>query len=182
MSEFVSRNNTLDINLIHAIEDDDDEDNENLKEVLTRRDVDVNALGKNTWNNMPTTAIIMATNTKNYDKVRLLLETGRVRNINEADGMGRSPLYVASANGNHEIAKILLEYGADAMLPPIKYPDWSGLQSKTPLDVAKNNKMRELLKKSTESSVKYRKSTGSGVKLRKSRKNKSRKHNSNKLI
>ena len=177
MSEFVLSQKTLDTSLIRAIED---EDNEYLKEVLTRRDVDVNALGKNTWNNMPTTAIIMATNTKNYDKVRLLLETGRVRNINEADGMGRSPLYVASANGNYDIAKILLEHGADARLPPMKYPDWSGLQSKTPLDVAKDNKMRKLLKNSTESSVKLRKTTGSGVKLRKSRKIKSRKNNSNK--
>jgi ankyrin repeat protein len=180
MSEFVLRNKTLDISLIRAIEDDDDEDNEYLKEVLTRRDIDVNALGKNTWNNMPTTAIIMATNTKNHDKVRLLLETGRVRNINEADGMGRSPLFVASENGNYEIAKILLEHGADATLPPKKYPDWSGIQSKTPLDVAKNNKMRELLKKSSGSGVKLRKSTGSGVKIRKSRKIKSRKNNSKK--
>jgi ankyrin repeat protein len=177
MSEFVLRNNTMDISLIRAIED---EDNEYLKEVLTRRDIDVNALGKNTWNNMPTTAIIMATNTKNYDKVKLLLETGQVRNINESDGMGRSPLYIASKNGNYEIAKILLEHGADASLPPMKYPDWSGLQSKTPLDVAKNNKMRELLKKSAEPSVKLIKATGSGVKLRKSRKIKSRKNNSNK--
>lgn len=180
MSEFVLSQNTLDISLIRAIEDDADDDNENLKEVLTRRDIDVNALGKNTWNNMPTTAIIMATNTKNYDKVKLLLETGRVRNINMADGMGRSPLYIASNNGYYEIAKILLEHGADARLPPMKYPDWSGLQSKTPLDVAKNKKMRELLKKSTESSVKLRKTTGSGVKLRKSRKIKSRKNNSKK--
>lgn len=179
MSEFVLRNNTMNINLIRAIENDDDENNEILKEVLTRRDIDDNALGKNTWNTMPTTAIIMATNTKNYDKVRLLLETGRVRNINDADGMGRSPLYIASENGNYEIAKILLEHGADASLPPMKYPDWSGLQSKTPLDVAKNNKIRELLKKSTESIVKIKKSTGSGVKLKKSRKRKSRKNNFN---
>ncbi len=179
MSEFVLRNNTMDINLIRAIEDNDDENNENLKEVLTRRDIDVNSWGKNTWNNVPTTAIIMATNTNNYDKVKLLLETGRVRNINESDGMGRSSLYIASKNGNYEIAKILLEHGADASLPPIKYPDWSGLQSKTPLDVAKNNKIRELLKKSTESIVKIKKSTGSGVKLKKSRKRKSRKNNFN---
>ena len=76
MSEFVLSQKTLDISLIRAIEDDDDDDNENLKEVLTRRDIDVNALGKNTWNNMPTTAIIMATNTKNYDKVTIFFNFG----------------------------------------------------------------------------------------------------------
>jgi ankyrin repeat protein len=173
MSEFELRKKTLNISLIRAIED---EDNEYLKEVLTRKDVDVNALGKNTWNNVLTTAIIMATNTDNYDKVRLLLETGQVTNINEADGMGRSPLYVASENGNYEIAKLLLKYGADASLPPKKYPEWSGLKSKTPFDVAKNNKMRELLRNATGSGVKIRKPA---IKI-KSRKTNTRKNNSKK--
>jgi ABC-type polysaccharide/polyol phosphate transport system ATPase subunit len=61
MSEFLLRTNTLNISLIRAIEDEDDDDNEYLIEVLARKDVDVNALGANTWNTMPTTAIIMAT-------------------------------------------------------------------------------------------------------------------------
>ena len=145
MSEFLLRPYTLNISLIQAIEDDDDKDDEYLKEVLASG-VDLNALGANTWNTMPTTAIIMATNTRNYNKVRLLLETGRVKNINQADGFGRSPLFVASANGYYEIAKILLEYGADPKLPPKKYSDGYGV---TPLDVAKNDKMRELLKNSS---------------------------------
>jgi ankyrin repeat protein len=148
MSAFLLRPYTLDKNLINAIEDDDDKDDEYLKEVLASG-VDLNALGANNWNTMPTTAIIMATNTRNYNKVRLLLETGRVRNINQADGFGRSPLFIASANGYYEIAKILLEYGADPKLPPIKYLDGYGVKSKTPLDVAKNDKMRELLKNSS---------------------------------
>ena len=116
MSAFLLRPYTLDKNLINAIEDDDDKDDEYLKEVL-ERPLNLNALGANTWNTMPTTAINMATNTENYNKVKLLLETGRVRNINQADGFGRSPLFVASENGCYEIAKILLEYGAD----PKKY-------------------------------------------------------------
>ena len=103
-------------------------------------------LWEKTWANLPTTAIIMATNTENYNKVKLLLETGRVRNINQADGFGRSPLFVASENGCYEIAKILLEYGADPKLPPKKYSDGYGA---TPLDVAKNHKMRELLRSSS---------------------------------
>ena len=135
MSEFLLRPYTLDISLIRAIEDDDDKDGEYLKEVLASG-VDLNALGKNTWANMPTTAIIMATNTKNVIKVRLLLETGRIKNINQADGFGRSPLFVASANGYYEIAEILLEYGADPKLPPIKYVEGYGLKSKTPLDLS----------------------------------------------
>ena len=145
MSAFLLRPYTLNISLIHAIEDDDDKDDEYLKEVLASG-VDLNALGKNTWANMPTTAIIMATNTENANKVRLLLETGRVKNINQADGFGRSPLFVASENGCYEIAKILLEYGADPKLPPKKYSDGYGA---TPLDVAKNDKMRELLRSSS---------------------------------
>jgi ankyrin repeat protein len=122
MSEFLLRPNTLNISLIRAIEDDDDKDNKYLKEVLARKDVDVNALGANTWNTLLTTAIIMATNTNNVDKVRLLLETGRVTNINKTDGFGRSPIYVASENGNYEIVKLLLENGADPKLLPKKYP------------------------------------------------------------
>jgi ankyrin repeat protein len=154
MSEFLLRTNTLNISLIRAIEDEDDDDNEYLIEVLARKDVDVNALGANTWNTMPTTAIIMATNTNNVDKVRLLLETGRVKNINKADGMGRSPIFVASDNGNYEIVKLLLENGAD---PKKKYPEWSGLQSKTPLDVAKTDKMRYLLRNPTGLGLKIKK-------------------------
>ena len=64
MSGFVLRPYTLDKNLINAIEDDDDKDDEYLKEVL-ERPLNLNALGANTWNTMPTTAIIMATNTDN---------------------------------------------------------------------------------------------------------------------
>jgi ankyrin repeat protein len=165
MSAFVLRPYTLNISLIRAIEDDDDKDDEYLKEVLASG-VDLNALGKNTWANMPTTAIIMATNTENTNKVRLLLETGRVKNINQADGFGRSPLFVASANGYYEIAKILLEYGADPKLPPKKYSDGYGI---TPLDVAKTDKMRELL----------RSSSGLGLKkIKKLRKTNKRKKNS----
>jgi len=165
MSAFVLRPYTLNISLIRAIEDDDDKDDEYLKEVLASG-VDLNALGKNTWANMPTTAIIMATNTENTNKVRLLLETGRVKNINQADGFGRSPLFVASENGNYEIAKILLEYGADPKLPPKKYSDGYGV---TPLDVAKTDKMRELL----------RSSSGLGLKkIKKLRKTNKRKKNS----
>ena len=167
MSAFVLRPYTLNISLIRAIEDDDDKDDEYLKEVLASG-VDLNALGKNTWANMPTTAIIMATNTENTNKVRLLLETGRVKNINQADGFGRSPLFVASANGYYEIAKILLEYGADPKLPPKKYSDGYGV---TPLDVAKNDKMRELLKNSS----------GLGL-IKKLRKTNKRKKNSNQKI
>ena len=100
MSEFLLRPYTLNKNLIQAIEDNDDNDDEYLKEML-ERPLNLNALGANTWNTMPTTAIIMATNTRNYNKVKLLLETGRVRNINQADGFGRSPLFVASENGNY---------------------------------------------------------------------------------
>jgi len=122
MSEFLLRPNTLNISLIRAIEDDDDKDNKYLIKVLARKDVDVNALGANTWNTLLTTAIIMATNTNNVDKVRLLLETGRVTNINKTDGFGRSPIYVASENGNYEIVKLLLENGADPKLLPKKYP------------------------------------------------------------
>ena len=166
MSEFLLRPYTLNKNLIQAIEDVDDKDDEYLKEVL-ERPLNLNALGANTWNTMPTTAIIMATNTENANKVRLLLETGRVRNINQADGFGRSPLFVASENGCYEIAKILLEYGADPKLPPKKYSD--GVESKTPLDVAKNDKMRELL----------RNSSGLGLKkIKKLRKTNKRKKNS----
>ena len=171
MSAFLLRPYTLNISLIRAIEDDDDKNDKYLKEVLASG-VDLNALGKNTWANMPTTAIIMATNTENANKVRLLLETGRVKNINQADGFGRSPLFVASENGCYEIAKILLEYGADPKLPPKKYSD--GVESKTPLDVAKNDKMRELL----------RNSSGLGLKkirkLRKTNKIKLRKTNKRK--
>lgn len=174
MSEFLLRTNTLNISLIRAIEDEDDKDNEYLIEVLARKDVDVNALGANTWNTMLTTAIIMATNTDNVDKVRLLLETGRVTNINKADGFGRSPIFVASENGNYEIAKLLLENGADPNLPPKKYPEWSGLQSKTPLDVANTDKMRELLRNSTGLGLKIKKPA---IK-RKSRKTNTRKKNS----
>jgi ankyrin repeat protein len=173
MSEFLLRPYTLNISLIRAIEDDDDKDDEYLKEVLSSG-VDLNALGKNTWANMPTTAIIMATNTENTNKVRLLLETGRVKNINQADGFGRSPLFVASENGNYEIAKILLEYGADPKLPPIKYLDGYGVKSKTPLDVAKNDKMRELLRNSTGLGLKKIK------KLRKTNKRKLRTTNKRK--
>lgn len=168
MSAFLLRPYTLDKNLINAIEDDDDKDDEYLKEVL-ERPLNLNALGANTWNTMPTTAIIMATNTENYNKVKLLLETGRVRNINQADGFGRSPLFVASENGCYEIAKILLEYGADPKLPPKKYSD--GVESKTPLDVAKNHEMRELL----------RSSSGLGLnKIKKPRKTNKRKTNKRK--
>ena len=171
MSAFVLRPYTLDKNLINAIEDDDDKDDEYLKEVL-ERPLNLNALGANTWNTMPTTAIIMATNTENYNKVKLLLETGRVKNINQADGFGRSPLFVASENGCYEIAKILLEYGADPKLPPKKYSD--GVESKTPLDVAKNDKMRELLRNSSGLGLKKIK------KLRKTNKRKLRKTNKRK--
>ena len=117
-----------------------------LKKILDTN-VDVNELGSASWNTMLTTAIIMATNTKSLSKVKLLLETERVTNINTSDGFGRSPLYIASKNGYYEIAKLLLKYGADANLPPIVYPEWFGIKTKTPLDVAKNNKMRELLQK-----------------------------------
>lgn len=164
MSEFLLRPYTLNISLIQAIEDDDDE---YLKEVL-ERPLNLNALGANTWNTMPTTAIIMATNTNNANKVRLLLETGRVKNINQADGFGRSPLFVASANGYYEIAKILLEYGADPKLPPKKYSDGYGV---TPLDVAKTDEMRELLRSSSGLGLKKIK------KLRKTNKRKLRKTN-----
>jgi hypothetical protein len=136
--------------------------------------VDLNALGKNTWANMPTTAIIMATNTENANKVRLLLETGRVKNINQADGFGRSPLFVASENGCYEIAKILLEYGADPKLPPKKYSDGYGA---TPLDVAKNHKMRELLRSSSGLGLKKIKKPRKTIK-KKLRKTNKRKKNS----
>lgn len=175
MSEFLLRPYTLNISLIQAIEDDDDKDDEYLKEVL-ERPLNLNALGANTWNTMPTTAIIMATNTDNANKVRLLLETGRVRNINQADGFGRSPLFVASENGNYEIAKILLEYGADPNLPPKKYLDGYGVESKTPLDVAKTDKMRELLRSSSGLGLKNIK------KLRKTNKRKLRKTNKKKIL
>lgn len=169
MSGFVLRPYTLDKNLINAIEDDDDKDDEYLKEVL-ERPLNLNALGANTWNTMPTTAIIMATNTENANKVRLLLETGRVKNINQADGFGRSPLFVASENGCYEIAKILLEYGADPNLPPKKYSD--GVESKTPLDVAKNEKMRELLRNSSGLGLKKIKKLRKTIKRKKSSKRK----------
>ena len=168
MSGFVLRPYTLDKNLINAIEDDDDKDDEYLKEVLASG-IDLNALGKNTWANMPTTAIIMATNTENANKVRLLLETGRVKNINQADGFGRSPLFVASENGNYEIAKILIEYGADPKLPPKKYSDGYGV---TPLDVAKNEKMRELLRNSSGLGLKKIKKLRKTIKRKKSSKRK----------
>lgn len=168
MSAFLLRPYTLNISLIHAIEDDDDKDDEYLKEVLASG-VDLNALGKNTWANMPTTAIIMATNTENTNKVRLLLETGRVKNINQADGFGRSPLFVASENGCYEIAKILLEYGADPKLPPKKYSDGYGV---TPLDVAKNDKMRELLRNSSGLGLKKIKKLRKTIKRKKSSKRK----------
>ena len=173
MSAFLLRPYTLNISLIHAIEDDDDKDDEYLKEVLASG-VDLNALGKNTWANMPTTAIIMATNTENANKVRLLLETGRVKNINQADGFGRSPLFVASENGCYEIAKILLEYGADPKLPPKKYSDGYGA---TPLDVAKNDKMRELLRSSSGLGLKKIKKPRKTIK-KKLRKTNKRKKNS----
>ena len=118
---------------------------------------------------MPTTAIIMATNTENANKVRLLLETGRVKNINQADGFGRSPLFVASENGCYEIAKILLEYGADPKLPPKKYSDGYGV---TPLDVAKNDKMRELLRNSSGLGLKKIKKLRKTIKRKKSSKQK----------
>jgi ankyrin repeat protein len=168
MSAFLLRPYTLNISLIHAIEDDDDKDDEYLKEVLASG-IDLNALGKNTWANMPTTAIIMATNTENTNKVRLLLETGRVKNINQADGFGRSPLFVASENGNYEIAKILIEYGADPKLPPKKYSDGYGV---TPLDVAKNDKMRELLRNSSGLGLKKIKKLRKTIKRKKSSKRK----------
>jgi ankyrin repeat protein len=173
MSAFLLRPYTLDKNLINAIEDDDDKDDEYLKEVL-ERPLNLNALGANTWNTMPTTAIIMATNTENYNKVKLLLETGRVRNINQADGFGRSPLFVASENGCYEIAKILLEYGADPKLPPKKYSDGYGA---TPLDVAKNHKMRELLRSSSGLGLKKIKKPRKTIK-KKLRKTNKRKKNS----
>jgi len=143
MSAFVLNPYKLNQNLINAIEDDDDKGDTYLKEVLDKKPpLDLNALGTNSWNTMPTTAIIMATNTGNVNKVRLLLETGRVKNINTADGFGRSPILVASNNEYYQIAKILLNYGAD---PTTRY----GVMSKTPLDVAKTDKMRELLRKSS---------------------------------
>lgn len=174
MSEFLLRPYTLNKNLIQAIEDNDDNDDEYLKKML-ERPLNLNALGANTWNTMPTTAIIMATNTENYNKVKLLLETGRVKNINQADGFGRSPLFVASENGCYEIAKILLEYGADPKLPPKKYSD--GVESKTPLDVAKNDKMRELLRNSSGLGLKKIKKPRKTIK-KKLRKTNKRKKNS----
>ena len=173
MSAFLLRPYTLDKNLINAIEDDDDKDDEYLKEVL-ERPLNLNALGANTWANMPTTAIIMATNTENANKVRLLLETGRVKNINQADGFGRSPLFVASENGNYEIAKKLLEYGADPKLPPKKYSDGYGV---TPLDVAKTDEMRELLRSSSGLGLKKIKKPRKTIK-KKLRKTNKRKKNS----
>ena len=158
MSEFVLRPYTLDKTLITAIEDDDDNNDEYLKKVLANKNVDVNALGANTWNTLNTTAIIMATNTNNVNKVRILLETGRVTNINQADGFGRSPIFVASANGYYEIAKILLKYGADPNLPPKKYLEGYGVKSKTAFDVANDDKMREILRNSTGFGLKPKRS------------------------
>jgi ankyrin repeat protein len=141
---------------------------------VLERPLNLNALGANTWNTMPTTAIIMATNTENANKVRLLLETGRVKNINQADGFGRSPLFVASENGCYEIAKILLKYGADPKLPPKKYSDGYGA---TPLDVAKNHEMRELLRSSSGLGLKKIKKPRKTIK-KKLRKTNKRKKNS----
>ena len=161
MSAFVLNPYILNQNLINAIEDDDDKEDAYLKEVLETPHLDLNALGQNTWSTLPTTAIIMATNTGNFNKVKLLLETGRVKNINTADGFGRSPIFVASANEYYEIAEILLKYGADPKLPGY------GVMSKTPLDVAKTDRMRELLRK-----------TGGLKKIKKLRKTNKRKKNS----
>lgn len=166
MSTFVLRPYTLDKNLINAIENDDDKDDEYLKKVLASG-VDLNVLGANNWNTMPTTAIIMATNTNNANKVRLLLETGQVKNINQADGFGRSPLFVASANGYYEIAKILLGYGAD---PKKKYSN--GVESKTPLNVANTDEMRELLRNSSGLGLKKIKKPRKTIKRKKSSKRK----------
>ena len=112
----------------------------------------------------------------------------QVKNINKADGFGRSPLFVASENGCYEIAKILLKYGADPKLPPKKYSDGYGA---TPLDVAKNDKMRELLRSSSGlglKKIKKLKKTNkrklrktNKIKLRKTNKRKLRKTNKRKL-
>jgi len=127
----------MDENLINAIQDEDDDGDKFLKAVLDSG-VDVNALGKNSWDSESTTAINMAINTGNINKVRLILETGRVNNINLADGYGRTPLFLAARGSNSEIVQLLLLHGADVHVKPFS-------QTPTPLDVAATDEIRELL-------------------------------------
>ncbi|KAF0981151.1 hypothetical protein FDP41_012939 [Naegleria fowleri] len=57
------------------------------------------------------TPLILATNSKQYDVMKLLIDKGS--NINHMDENGMSALHVAASNGDILAVKILLEKGAD---------------------------------------------------------------------
>ncbi|KAG2382228.1 hypothetical protein C9374_005430 [Naegleria lovaniensis] len=57
------------------------------------------------------TPLILATNSKQYEVMKLLIEKGS--NINHMDENGMSALHVAASNGDILAVKILLEKGAD---------------------------------------------------------------------
>ena len=58
-------------------------------------------------------------------------------NVNSADLWKFTPLHEASAKGKYEICKILLEHGAD--------PHRKNRDSQTPLDLARDNDIKDIL-------------------------------------
>lgn len=80
--------------------------------------------------------VILNTCNKQIDMIRTILENGG--NVNVRDKEGKTPLYYASELGKSRTIPILIQKGADISIPDLN-------KGATPLDVAANNRTRELL-------------------------------------
>ena len=74
------------------------------------------------------------------DVVELLISKGA--DVNAKDKWGDTPLHDAAYDGHKEVAELLVSKGAD-----VSAKDKDG---KTPLDYARNNEVRQLLKRASE--------------------------------
>jgi Ankyrin repeats (3 copies) len=84
---------------------------------------------KSLWTYSGLTPLIHASHCGHFDTVRLLLEHGGARNINDKTNLGSTALSIASFHGNFLVACLLLHHGAD--------PCIAANNGKTPADLAK---------------------------------------------
>ncbi|MFA4137587.1 MULTISPECIES: ankyrin repeat domain-containing protein [unclassified Brevibacillus] len=80
------------------------------KELLTRRDVDVNHVNNPGWTAMMEAIVLNDGGKNQQEMVQLLIDHGA--DVNIPDSEGKTPLYRAKERGYHEIVQILQKTGA----------------------------------------------------------------------
>jgi hypothetical protein len=144
-----------------------DEGNLKIVEILIKMNVEVNCKTMN-----KKTPLHMAAEKGYFDISRILIENGAI--ISTLDDEKNNPIHISSLKGHYELLKYFLE----------KFPqaDSKNIYGKTPLDLSKNEKIKELLKDYyNKNTFQYHKITIHDVDVKNSNKNNNSNNQNTKL-